>query len=63
MRKRSESRSSCSSRYLICSAKSHIILESLIMGCEVVSVYNDEVVGKIGLPTFAIHDLFARDHR
>lgn len=33
------------------------------MGCEVVSVYNDEVIGKIGLPQTIIQDLFDRDYR
>lgn len=33
------------------------------MGCEVVSVYNDEVIGKIGMPQTIIQDLFDRDYR
>ncbi len=33
------------------------------MGCTVVSVYNDEVVGKIGYPQQVLDDLSARDFR
>ena len=32
------------------------------MGCEVTSVYNDEVLGKIGLPQSSIDDLISRDY-
>ena len=32
------------------------------MGCEVTSVYNDEVLGKIGLPQPLIDDLITRDY-
>lgn len=33
------------------------------MGCEVVSVYNDEVIGKIGFAQTLIDDLIDRDYR
>ena len=33
------------------------------MGCEVVSVYNDEVIGKVGFPQQIINDLIDRDYR
>lgn len=33
------------------------------MGCEVVSVYNDEIIGKIGFPQALIEDLIDRDYR
>lgn len=33
------------------------------MGCEVVSVYNDEVIGKIGFSQGIIEDLIDRDCR
>lgn len=33
------------------------------MGCEVVSVYNDEIIGKIGYPQALIDDLIDRDYR
>ena len=33
------------------------------MGCEVVSVYNDEVIGKVGYPQQIINDLIDRDYR
>lgn len=34
-----------------------------IMGCSVVSVYNDEVIGKIGYPQIVLDDLSARDFK
>lgn len=33
------------------------------MGCEVTSVYNDEIIGKIGFSQQIIEDLLARDFR
>ena len=33
------------------------------MGCEVVSVYNDEVIGKVGYDQQIINDLIDRDYR
>ena len=33
------------------------------MGCNVVSVYNDEVIGKIGYPQLVLDDLCSRDYR
>ena len=33
------------------------------MGCQVVSVYNDEVIGKVGYPQNIIDDLIDRDYR
>ena len=31
------------------------------MGCSVVSVYNDEIIGKIGYPQIVLDDLSSRD--
>jgi hypothetical protein len=33
------------------------------MGCEVTSVYNDEIVGKMGYSQRIVDDLLARDFR
>lgn len=43
----------------------YIILITILeaMGCEVVSVYADEVIGKIGIPDPVARDLFVRDYQ
>jgi hypothetical protein len=33
------------------------------MGCSVVSVYNDEIIGKIGYPQAVLDDISARDFK
>lgn len=33
------------------------------MGCSVVSVYNDEIIGKIGYPQIVMNDLSSRDFK